>query len=131
MIYHHLQRKVTKDTAEAVTFVEGRAFDAAFVVIPYRKLKMALPEMVKLQAKLLVLVGNDVTPTEMKRYIKENAPGVKKILFGFQAAAGKKEKDRYICERLSGGMDIGQLHGETDPGLKNGCSGCLAGRIIN
>lgn len=118
IIHHHLQGKVTKDMVEAVTSVEGRTFDAAFVVMPYHKLEMALPEIVKLQAKLLVLVGNDVTPAEIERHIKENAPGVKKILFGFQATAGKKEENRYICERLGGGMDIGQLHGETDPRLK-------------
>lgn len=98
--------------------MEGRIFDAAFVVMPYHKLKAALPEIVKLQASLLVLVGNDVTLAEMEKHIKENAPGVKKILFGFQATGGKKEEDRYICERLGGGMDIGQLHGEASPTLK-------------
>lgn len=118
VIHHHLQGRVTKDRVEAVTSVEGRAFDAVFVVMPYHKLKMALPEIVELQAKLLVLVGNNVTPAEMERHIKKNAPGIKKILFGFQATAGKKEKDQYICKRLGGGMNIGQLHGETAPKLK-------------
>lgn len=118
MIRHHLQGKETKNTVEAVTSVEGRAFDAAFVVMPYHKLKMALPEVVKLHAKLLVLVGNDVTPTEVEKHIKENAPSVKKILFGFQGTGGKKEQNYYICERLGGGMDIGQLHGGADPRLK-------------
>lgn len=118
VIRHRLQGKVTKDMVEAVTSVEGRAFDAAFVVMPYHELKMTLPEIDKLQAKLLVLVGNDATPAEMERHIKENAPGIKKILFGFQATAEKKEEDRYICERLGGGMAIGQLHGETALKLK-------------
>lgn len=70
--------------------MEGRIFDAAFVVMPYHKLKAALPEIVKLQASLLVLVGNDVTLAEMEKHIKENAPGVKKILFGFQATGGRR-----------------------------------------
>lgn len=118
VIRHHLQGKVTKDRVEAVTSVEGRTFDAAFVVMPYHKLKAALPEIDRLQANLLVLVGNDVTPAEIEKHIKENAPGVKKILFGFQATGGKKEENRYICERLGGGMAIGQLHDETAPKLK-------------
>lgn len=67
-----------------------------------------------LQSKLLVMAGNDITPSEIKRHITENAPGIRKILFGFQATAGKKEENRYICERLGGGMDIGRLHGRTD-----------------
>ncbi|MDE5939822.1 MAG: hypothetical protein K2H37_12165 [Lachnospiraceae bacterium] len=118
VIRHHLQGKVTKDRVEAVTSVEGRTFDAAFVVMPYHKLKAALLEIDRLQANLLVLVGNDVTPAEIEKHIKENAPGVKKILFGFQATGGKKEENRYICERLGGGMAIGQLHDETAPKLK-------------
>ncbi|MDE6601001.1 MAG: hypothetical protein K2K90_02320 [Lachnospiraceae bacterium] len=64
VIRHHLQGKVTKDRVEAVTSVEGRAFDATFVVMPCHKLQAALPEIDKLQANLLVLVGNDVTPAE-------------------------------------------------------------------
>lgn len=114
VIRHHLQGKVTRDRVEAVTSAEGRNFDAAFVVMPYHKLKAALTEVCGLRSKLLVLVGNDITPAEMERYIAENAPGVRKLLFGFQATAGKKEEDGYICERLGGGMDIGRLHGRTD-----------------
>lgn len=114
VIRHHLQGKVTRDRVEAVTSVEGRSFDAAFVVMPYHKLEVALAEICRLQSKLLVLVGNDITPSEIEKHITGNAPGIRKILFGFQATAGKKEKNRYICERLGGGMDIGQLHGRTD-----------------
>lgn len=36
---------MTKDTVEAVTSVKGRSFDAVFVVMPYHKLKMSLPEI--------------------------------------------------------------------------------------
>lgn len=114
VIRHHFQRKVTRDRVEAVTSVEGRSFDAVFVVMPYHKLKAALPEVCRLQSKLLVLVGNDITPSEIESHVTENALGIRKILFGFQATAGKKGENGYICERLGGGMDIGQLHGRTD-----------------
>ena len=119
VIYHHLQRKTTKDSVKAVTFADGLSFDAAFVPMPYHKLKAALPEICALKTKLVVLVGNNTAPAETEAYIHEHAPGIRKVLFGFQVSAGKKEKDRYICERLGGsGMDIGQLHSRTDPRIE-------------
>ncbi len=126
IIYHHLQRKTTKDRVRAVTSVEGCSFDAAFVPMPYHKIRQALPEICGLDAKLLVLVGNDLAPAEVEAYIREHSSGIKKILFGFQVSGGKKEPDRFVCERFGGSwMDIGQLHGETDPRLKK-----LAGSLF-
>ena len=127
VIYHHLQRKTTTDRVNAVTSVEGLSFDAAFVPMPYHKMRQALPQICELDAKLLVLVGNDLAPAEMETYIRAHAPAVKKILFGFQVSGGKKETDRFVCERFGGSwMDIGQLHGETDPRLRN-----LVGRLFD
>ncbi len=118
VINHHLQRKVTKDYVEAVTNVDGREFDATFVVMPYNKLKLALPEIYKINTKLLVLVGNNIEPEETLQNIKNNASNIKKVMFGFQATAGKKDENGYICERLGGAMDIGQLHGAASPKMK-------------
>ena len=128
VIYHHLQRKTTTDRVKAVTSVEGLSFDVAFVPMPYHKIREALPQICELDAKLLILVGNDLAPGEIEAYIREHAPGIKKILFGFQVSGGKKETDRFVCERLGGSwMDIGQLHGEADPRLKKLASGLFTG----
>jgi len=128
VIYHHLQRKTTTDRVKAVTSVEGLSFDVAFVPMPYHKIREALPQICELDAKLLILVGNDLAPGEIETYIREHAPGIKKILFGFQVSGGKKETDRFVCERLGGSwMDIGQLHGEADPRLKKLVSRLFAG----
>ena len=128
VIYHHLQRKTTTDRVKAVTSVEGLSFDAAFVPMPYHKIRQALPEICVLNAKLLVLVGNNLAPAEIDAHIRGHAPGIKTILFGFQVSGGKKETDRFVCERLGGSwMDIGQLHGEADPRLKKLVSRLFAG----
>ena len=128
VIYHHLQRKITTDRVNAVTSVEGCSFDAAFVPMPYHKIRQALPQICELDAKLLVLVGNDLAPAEMEAYIREHAPAIKKTLFGFQVSGGKKETDRFVCERFGGScMDIGQLHGETDPRLRKFVGRLFAG----
>lgn len=118
VIRHHLQRETTKDAVEAVTDVNGRSFDAVFVAMPYHKLQLAMPQIAQFQAKLLVLVGNDLAPAKIEAELAE-APGIKKILFGFQVSGGKKEADHYVCERFGGSwMDLGQLHGNADPRLK-------------
>ncbi len=119
VIYHHLQKKTTTNKVKAVTDVNGLTFDAAFVVMPYHKLKSARPLICTLNTKLLVLVGNNLSPAEIHKEIKDNAPGIKKVLFAFQVSGGKKEEKSYVCERLGASwMDIGQLHGETDTRLK-------------
>ena len=128
VIYHHLQRKTTKDAVEAVTDTEGRQFDVTFVVMPYHKLKDALAQIYELNTKLLVLVGNDLSPAEIQEKIKRNAPDIKKVMFGFQVSGGKKERDRYICERFGGSfMDIGQLHGGTSDKLRKWIGKMFAG----
>ena len=115
VIYHHLQKKTTKDEVKAVTDVSGMKFDAAFVVMPYHKLLSALPTVYGFETDLLVLVGNDLSPSDVYSRVQDNAPGVKKIMFGFQVSGGKKEADSYICERFAGSwMDVGYLHGPAD-----------------
>lgn len=116
------------DRVNAVTSVEGLSFDVAFVPMPYHKIRQALPRICELNAKLLVLVGNDLAPAEIESYIHEHAPGIRKILFGFQVSGGKKETDRFVCERFGGSwMDIGQLHGKTDPRLERLVTRLFAG----
>ncbi len=127
VIRHHLQKKTTKDTVEAVTDVSGRSFDAAFVVMPYHKIRLAVPQIAQLQTKLLVLVGNDLAPAAIETELAK-APGIKKVLFGFQVSGGKKEADHFVCERFGGSwMDLGQLHGNTDPRLKKWTEQMFAG----
>lgn len=96
--------------------------------MPYHKIRQALPQICELDAKLLILIGNDLAPAEIEAYIRKHASGIKKILFGFQVSGGKKEPDKFVCERLGGSwMDIGQLHGETDPRLRKYVARFFAG----
>lgn len=127
VIRHHLQKKTTKDMVEAVTDVSGRSFDAVFVAMPYHKIRLAIPQIAQLQTKLLVLVGNNLAPAEIEEELTK-ASGIKKILFGFQVSGGKKEADHYVCERFGAGwMDLGQLYGNADPGLKKWTERMFAG----
>lgn len=126
-IWHHLQKKETVDRVEAVSSIEGRRFDAAFVVMPWHKLRAAMPQICAIQTEILVLVGNDLSPQEFRDYICEHSE-IKTILFGFQVSGGKKEETRYVCERLGAvSMDIGRLHGETDKETKDTVEALFSG----
>ena len=118
VIDHHLQRKTTIDSVNAVNALGGEHFDAAFVVMPYHKLRNALPTICKFHTDMLVLVGNDLSPAEFQDYIQKHAPGVRNILFGFQVSGGKKKENRFVCERFGASyMDIGLLHGQANDEL--------------
>lgn len=128
VIKHHLQRTTTKDKVEAVTDVEGRSFDAVFVVMPYNRLRAALPQIYKFNTKLIVFVGNDLSPSDIEQKVRQNSPGIKRILFGFQVSGGKKESDHYICERFGASyMDIGKLHGKAGEKLRRWTQRMFAG----
>ena len=126
-IWHHLQKKETVNKVEAVSSIEGRAFDAAFVVMPWHKMRAALPQICAIRTELLVLVGNNLSAQEFHDYIREHSEA-KTLLFGFQVSGGKKEETRYVCERLGAvTMDIGQLHGETDRATKHAVEELFSG----
>lgn len=126
-IWHHLQKKETVDAVEAVSSIEGRRFDAAFVVMPWHKMRAALPQICQIQTDLLVLVGNDLSAQEFHDYVREHS-STETLLFGFQVSGGKKEETRYVCERLASvTMDIGRLHGETDPETKRRAEALFSG----
>lgn len=117
-IRHHLQKKETVDKVEAVSSVEGRAFDAVFVVMPWHKMRAALPQICAIRTELLVLVGNDLSAQEFHDTIRAHSEA-ETLLFAFQVSGGKKEATRYVCERLGTvTMDIGRLHGKTDAETK-------------
>ncbi len=119
VIYHHLQHKTTKNDVHAVTDVSGMKFDTVFVVMPYHRLTAALPEICTFETDLLVLVGNDLAPSEIYATLRDKAPGIKKVMFGFQVSGGKKLEKSYVCERFGGSwMDVGFLHGPVDDKTK-------------
>lgn len=126
-IWHHLQKKETVDKVEAVSSIESRRFDAAFVVMPWPKMRAALPQICAIRTELLVLVGNNLSAQEFHDYIREHSEA-KTLLFGFQVSGGKKEESRYVCERLGAvTMDIGQLHGETGREIRRAVEALFSG----
>ena len=121
-IRHHLQREETLDHPKVIGDIkEDDRYDAVFAVMPYNKIGAILDQLAAVNAPLVTLVGNNMSPVAMQQTILEKTVCDKQVLFGFQATAGKRDKENgmLICERAGAGMmDIGGLHSEPDPRTK-------------
>ena len=122
-IRHHLQRKTTLDHPRVIGGIEeDDTYDAVFAVMPYNRMRTILEPLAAVRAPIVALVGNNMSPADMQREVLDHSVCEKQVLFGFQATAGKwdHEKGMLICERAGiGAMDIGCLHGETDPSTRS------------
>ena len=113
-IRHHLQHRKTLDHPKIIGSVEETEdYDAVFAVMPSNRMSLILEPLARINTPLVVLVGNNTDPEGMEKIILEKAASPRKVLFGFQGTAGKRDwkQGRVICERLGkGSMDIGCLH---------------------
>jgi 2-dehydropantoate 2-reductase len=112
-IHHVVQLHTTRDHPRVVpTLADAGAADVLFSVMQQGQMLAALPELAAAEAPLVVLVGNSVHVDEELAYLSEHAPH-KTVLFGFQATAGRREKDHVECARAgASGLTVGAAHGE-------------------
>ena len=92
---------------------DDQKYDVVFAVMPYNRISAILEPLAAVHAPLVVLVGNNMSPAEMRRSILEKTVCPKEVLFAFQATAGKRDQEKgiLVCERLgTGNMDVGELH---------------------
>jgi 2-dehydropantoate 2-reductase len=119
-IRHHLQRKITTDHPEVVEEIDfTRHYDMIFSVVSYHQVDTILDDLAKTDTDIVVLVGNNLSAPQIENYIHKHSAIQKKILFGFQVTAGKRENSYVVCERLGGGeMHIGYLSSPVQDDLK-------------
>ena len=117
-IRHHLQRRETLDHPAVIEEISAdQAYDVVFAVMPYNRIGAILEPLAAVHTPLVVMVGNNMNPAEMRETILEKTVCPKEILFAFQATAGKRDQESgvLICERMgTGNMDIGGLHAIPD-----------------
>ncbi len=112
IIRHYAQMKTTTDHMRTVyALAPDDIYDIIFIVMQFSQLPAALPSIAANRSKLVVFVGNNMAAEETK----EATCAVdceKKVLFGFQSSAGRRERDRIISVRLGGKMTLGSLDGD-------------------
>lgn len=119
-IRHHLQRKTTLDHPCVIEQIDfSKHYDVVFSVMSYHQVGAILDDLAAVDADTVVLVGNNLSATEMERFLKVHDKCEKNILFAFQVTAGKREREYAICERMgAGAMDIGFLNAKVPEKLK-------------
>lgn len=119
-IKHKLSGKTTLDHPNVIeTVSETRSYDIVFSVMQGQQQQLLIPELAKVNAPLVVLVGNNPAAAQTEAELLSLSANSKKVLFGFQGTAGVRESDSVTCVSLgSGSMTVGGLHQEPDTDTK-------------
>jgi 2-dehydropantoate 2-reductase len=113
VIRHYFQCHTTVDRTNVISALRpDDVYDLIFVVMLYSDLQAVLPILAANQSRYIIFVGNNPNGHGVQDYLKANSPTEKQIAFGFQATGGRRDKDRMICVRGSGSMDLGDLDGD-------------------
>lgn len=127
VIRHVLQRKTTTDRPRIVSEIMG-PYDAVFAVMQHQQMWGILDDLAGADTPLVVLVGNNLSASEMEAYIQAHTQTPKTVLFGFQGTAGRREGGKVLCVRFGGGsMSIGGLRREVPGEVKAAITGLFEG----
>lgn len=128
VIEHRLQRKTTTDHPTVIGALDETRYDAVFAVMQHYQMKGILPELARVNSPLVVLVGNNLSASEMEREILAHTKTPKTVLFGFQGTGGRRENDRAICVRFGAeSMTLGRLHGAAQEGVMDAVRALFVG----
>lgn len=113
-IHHYAQHRTTMDHPLVMEAIPPARFDVAFSVMRQDQQLAALSQLAGINAKLLVLVGNDMRAQEVQDGLKASGFGGR-IVFGFQSTAGYRDASHVECVRWGAtGLDVGPLVGERE-----------------
>lgn len=118
VIYHYLQKRTTGDRPKIIEKIDPKPImTQLFSVMQYGQTRTALEQLSEINAPVPVLVGNNLSCSEMAEYLNEHAPeqeerfehglehGEKRgVLFGFSAVGGRRKNGRVICIQKKAGL---------------------------
>ena len=112
-IRHYIQQKNTTDFPHVMERYDGTEYVAVLAVMQYRQMDALLPALAAVNSPLVILIGNNLSATEMERSILEQTGTSKTVLFGFGSTAGQR-KDGIITSVHTGDgiLTVGGLHAE-------------------
>ena len=113
-IHHKLQRKDTVNHPRVISEVdESTLYDLVFSVMQGQQQKRLFPELLRVNAPIAVLVGNNLEAEAFESEYTRLTRAKRSLLFGFQGTAGLREADRVICVRFgNGSLNVGGVHRE-------------------
>ena len=112
-IRHYIQKKDTTDHPRVLEKPDGQRYDIAFAVMQYRQMERILEDLAAVNSSIVVLVGNNLSVSEMERRILRAAASPKEVLFGFGSTAGTRENGKLTTVHTGDGkLTIGKAHAE-------------------
>ncbi|GIP23176.1 ketopantoate reductase family protein [Paenibacillus sp. J22TS3] len=109
VIRHYLQLRTTVDKVTVIReLLPGDIYDLIFVVMKYPDFEAVLPALAANHSTHVIIMGNNASPVEMRKYLQTNSPVEKKVAFAFQSLAGWRETGRVNCVR---GPQLGLAYG--------------------
>ena len=108
-IHHYVQRRDTVDHPRVIETPDDTHYDVVFAVMQYRQMEKILSDLARLDTPVVVLMGNNLSVTEMEEKILAESPTAKTVLFGFGSTAGTRENGKLTTVHLGdGNLTIGK-----------------------
>lgn len=112
-IRHYIQKKDSTDHPRVLEKPDGQRYDIAFAVMQYRQMEKILEDLAAVNSPIVVLVGNNLSVSEMESRILRASASPKEILFGFGSTAGTRENGKLTTVHTGDGkLTIGKAHAE-------------------
>lgn len=112
-IHHYIQKKDTTDHPRVQEKPDDERYDIAFAVMQYRQMEKILDDLAAVNSSTVVLVGNNLSVSEMEAHIRDASPSPKEILFGFGSTAGTRENGKLTTVHTGDGkLTVGKAHEE-------------------
>ena len=112
-IRHYIQKKDTVDHPRVLEKPDGQRYDIAFAVMQYRQMEKILEDLAAVNSPVVVLVGNNLSVSEMESRILRATASPKEVLFGFGSTAGTRENGELTTVHAGDGkLTIGKAHAE-------------------
>ena len=112
-IHHYIQKKDTTDHPRVLEKPNDEPYDIVFAVMQYRQMEKILNDLAAVNSDVVVLVGNNLSVSEMEDHVLKASPSPKKILFGFGSTAGTRENGKLTTVHTGDGkLTVGKAHEE-------------------
>ena len=112
-IRHYIQKKDTTDYPHVLEKPDGQRYDIAFAVMQYRQMEQILEDLAAVNSPVVVLVGNNLSVSEMESRILRATAYPKEVLFGFGSTAGTRDNGKLTTVHTGDGkLTIGKAHAE-------------------
>ena len=111
VLYHRLQRKLTKDNIRVIEKLQPEdKYDLIFVTMKYSDFPTVIDPLAKNCSQTILFIGNQLNAAGLEKELQKRSAQQKAIYFGFQMTGGiKTDKGISILRFGKGQLKVGSL----------------------